>query len=181
MKPSTAIMAAMAATLALGGMTLSAEARQGRGGEGISFERLDVNGDGVLSMADAEAAMAERFATIDADGNGSISPEEFANQRETARAARAGDMVERLDTDGNGELSAEELAAGRSEARDGERGGKKMARGGGRRGNPMERLERLIERFDTDGDSALTEAEFDAAVAEMKERRGGKRGEKRGG
>lgn len=181
MKPSTAIMAAMAATLALGGMTLSADARQGRGGEGVAFERLDVNGDGVLSLADAEAAMAERFATIDTDGNGSISPEEFANQRQAAQSARAESVVESLDTDGNGELSPEELAAGRPEAREGGRDGKKMARGGGRGGNPMERLERLIERFDTDGDSALSEAEFDAAVAEMKERRGGPRGEKRGG
>ena len=144
-----------------------ADARQGRG-QDISFEQFDQNGDGVLSVADIEAARAERFAMIDADGNGSLSPEEFANQRGAARAARAGDRVEELDQNGDGLLSAEEMAS----AEPGERRGMRKGRRGG--GDPMQRLVRLIERFDTDGDSALSEAEFDTAKAHMLERHGDK-------
>ena len=182
------ILTALVASVALGGLTLTAaEARQGQQrGEGITFEHLDVNGDGVLSMADVAAHQAERFAAIDADGNGAISPEEFANQRDTARAARSQDMVERLDQNGDGQLNAEELADAGPRADGEKRGGGKGKRGGrkggGRHGNPSERLERLIEQFDIDGDAALSEAEFETAKAAMMERHGkrGKRGDRAG-
>ncbi|NKB26617.1 MAG: hypothetical protein GKR99_03215 [Rhodobacteraceae bacterium] len=174
MKTRTTILAAVAATVALGAMAPTlADARPGRG-QDITFEQLDQNGDGKLSMADVEAAFAERFATIDADGNGSLSPEEFANQRGALRAARAGDRIEELDQNGDGLLSAEEMAS----ADKGDRRGMRKGRRGG--GDPMQRLERLIERFDTDGDAALSEAEFDTAKAEMSERRGKRGGGGRG-
>lgn len=174
MKTKTITLTALAATVALGAMAPTlADARQGRG-QDISFEQFDQNGDGVLSVADIEAARAERFAMIDADGNGSLSPEEFANQRGAARAARAGDRVEELDQNGDGLLSAEEMAS----AEPGERRGMRKGRRGG--GDPMQRLVRLIERFDTDGDWALSEAEFDTAKAHMLERHGDKRGGRRG-
>jgi len=41
-------------------------------------------------------------------------------------------------------------------------------------------LERMFQRADADGDGRVTEAEFDAAMARVMERRGGDHGERRG-
>ena len=41
------------------------------------FAKMDVNSDGVISPADREARMAARFAAMDANSDGSISQDEF--------------------------------------------------------------------------------------------------------
>jgi len=45
-----------------------------------AFARADANGDGQLTLREAERypAIAERFQQLDRDQNGSLSPEEFA-------------------------------------------------------------------------------------------------------
>ena len=80
-----------------------------------------------------------------------------ATTRANDHAAR---MIEQLDTDGDGKLSAAELAT-----------------------RPMAATmsDRMFERLDTDKDGAISEAEMTAAKDRMSERRGGERGEKRGG
>ncbi|HEV7272333.1 EF-hand domain-containing protein [Pseudoxanthomonas sp.] len=60
------------------------------------LERLkaaDTNGDGVIDKAEAEAKLprlAKRFDTLDADGNGTLSPDEMraAGQKMAARRTR---------------------------------------------------------------------------------------------
>lgn len=147
------------------------------------FATLDFNGDGKLTVEDITAKRAARAAALDADKDGLISVEELVAQKmqdvQARIEARAGAQVAALDLDGDGKLSAAELAAGPALGADGPRGG----HGGMMRGEgPAGGAERMIARFDTDKDGAVSEAEFDAAKAQfasmMQERmeRGGDRG-----
>jgi len=80
------------------------------------------------------------------------------DDRAEQRAARAETMFARMDVDKSGGLSAEELEARRETSK-----GKYGKRGGGKRdrhGGPMH----LLKRADTDGDGAITRAEFDAGI-----------------
>ncbi|MDG5751826.1 hypothetical protein P8R33_11965 [Qipengyuania sp. XHP0211] len=140
------------------------------------FARMDSNSDGVLNHADRQAKMAEHFARIDADNDGEVTQAEMQAAHETRRAKRAERMAERgvertermnrrggnraermaerfaaADTDNSGGLTMAEMQA-MHEAR-GERGHR------GKRG--MNRMTRL----DTNGDQAISKAEFDAQVA----------------
>lgn len=94
------------------------------------FASIDANNDGELTQAEMEAAQAKRkeerkaarFADADADGNGTLSLEEFTPEREAAR-------FDRLDTNDDGEISAAELEA-TAQGRRG-RGGRRGPRRGG--------------------------------------------------
>ncbi|SMX33136.1 EF-hand domain-containing protein [Actibacterium lipolyticum] len=136
---------------------------QGRRGQ-MMFDQLDANSDGVLTADEFEARMKERFATLDADGNGEISAEELATgqpKRQMAdghkrgfgkgkgfgdraaptaeqRQAFAERMIEQKDQNDDGLLSVEELAAAPN--------GDAMFKG-----------------MDTDGDGSISREEFDAA------------------
>lgn len=103
------------------------------------FAKLDANGDGSLSEADKAAMVAKRFAAMDADKNGSLSQTEFV----AAHEARADKREERR-----------EKRVGRG-GPDGERGGKMGRHGGGMR---------MLARADTNGDKAVSQAEFRAAA-----------------
>jgi Ca2+-binding EF-hand superfamily protein len=91
------------------------------------------------------------FEELDADGNGSVTLEELQGAGE-ARFAQA-------DTDGDGALNRDEL----------------IARGAAR---IEARVDRMLERMDSDGDGVLTQAEMIEA-REGREGRGGRHG--RGG
>lgn len=155
----TAIVMALTATVAL------ADAR----GEGprMDFATMDTNSDGSITVEDIEALRAQRFAALDADGNGSVSREEFMEHAAGRAGDRAGKMFDRLDSDGDGALSRDAIEA--------------------RRGNGPD-AERMISRFDSDGDGALSQEEFDAAKSKMrdraemlKDRKGGHGGKRHGG
>lgn len=111
------------------------------------FERLDINSDGTLSAEDRAAAQQARFDRIDADGNGSIDPAEFAAIREQRGERRAERRAERGANAG---------------AREGMRGqrGDRMAGGQGRMGRRGQGHERMIARADSDNDGTVTQAEF---------------------
>ncbi len=168
---------ALIATGTLGAVTLSASALGGpRGGMGhggfgmgrvmqMTFEDLDADGSGQITSADLLANARARFDKADANTDGQLEAQEIQamiKQRMKARAearaeagherapdwaARAGKrvdwivgkMLKRKDTDASGALSFDEIAP-----------------------DPA-RLDRMIARFDTDGDKALSPAEFDAA------------------
>ncbi len=114
-----------------------------------SFARMDTNGDGLLNAADGEARQRARFDRIDADGNGSISFEEFAALREN-RAERRGQRAERR---------------GDRAERGERRGGERMAMRGRRGGQDGPNLAALMrQNADTDGDGSISQAEYTAAA-----------------
>ena len=153
------------------------------------WQKMDANNDGVLTQADREAMKEkraerreqrgpERFAALDADGNGEVSlaemqahhAERMAERTERRgtdakarpdRAERHAQMFARLDTDKSGGLSQAELEAGREmrKERMAERGGKRGQRDGMHGGRMMGKM------ADANGDGTITRAEFDAARA----------------
>lgn len=99
------------------------------------FAEMDADGDGKVTAPEIEAHRAARFAAADANGDGKLSVEEMANARAEQRKERFGRMIAKLDKDGDGQLSAEEMPM---------RGARMM-------------------RLDTDGDGAVSLEEMKAA------------------
>jgi hypothetical protein len=102
------------------------------------FAKMDANNDGSLNEADKAAMVKKRFAEMDADKNGAISETEFVAAHE-ARAAKRQDRREMR------------MGRGGPEGKMGHRGG----RGGGMK---------MLARADTDGDKAVSKAEFRVAA-----------------
>ena len=128
---------------------------QERGGPRMSFEQLDVDGSGEITVEDLTAMRDSRFAGVDANGDGNVTLDEF-KAAEMARAGeRAAEMFARLDVDGDGILSRDVLERGRGD----------------------ERGARMIERFDTDNSGGVSAEEFEQARLMMREH--GERGEGR--
>ena len=132
---------------------------------------------GLVVVAGAAQADNHRerpdFATLDANGDGVVTLEELQARGE-ARFAE-------MDTNGDGALSAEELTAA-ADARAADRVTRMIERfdenGDGllqqaelpERGG--DRAERMFERVDADEDGAISEEEFEAVKERFGERRG---------
>lgn len=121
---------------------------------------LIVGGLAALTLAAGGAAVAQqasqdppRVARADTDGDGRLSKSEFVDGRVARLTAQ--------DVDGDGTVSAAEMQAGREARR-------------------AEGADRAFARMDSDGNGAVTRAEFDAVRADRGERRA-ERGERRGG
>ncbi|WP_271439864.1 hypothetical protein [Pontixanthobacter luteolus] len=187
-------LALSAAALALvGGTAIAAQQNDRRGADAngdkivtlaehnahadTMFARLDADGNGIINAEDRAARKEARFARLDADGNGEVTKAEMdaaASERRAKRADRADARFARLDTDNSGGISAAEMEAAREmrserrgkrgdrmEAR-GKRGGDKMARGN--RGKRGKQGMAMLRQADTNGDKAISRAEFDAAM-----------------
>lgn len=157
------ILAASLAILAGTGVAIAQDRGFGPRGEGMTFESLDADGSGEITLEDIEALKAQRFAEFDTDGDGAVTIDEFTAHAQSRAAERATEMFARLDADGDGTLSRDVLEG-------------RMGGGPG---------ERMLTRFDTDGSGGISAEEFDAAKERFAERRGmfrdGKhRGEGRG-
>lgn len=191
----TALIALIAAS-AVGATTLTASAfggprggmeRGGFGGPGkfmeMTFADLDADKSGLITVEDLQANAKARFDEADANKDGQLDLDEMKAQakarmderlkaaEEDGRTGRRGapdaamiekrlgwmaeEMLERRDADKNGTLSLAEVSPEQA------------------------RLDRMIDRFDTDDDNAISETEFDAAQKEMWQRgkgRDGRRG-----
>lgn len=127
-----------------------AQAQGHRGGEGMTFETLDVDGSGEITIADIDALRTQRFAEADTNGDGSISEAEFVAKAQADAGERAALMFARLDADGDGTLSRDALE--------------------GRVGRGIS--DRMISRADSDGSGGVSAEEFDAALERFAEHRG---------
>ncbi|MBA4307412.1 MAG: hypothetical protein C0429_11820 [Sphingopyxis sp.] len=107
------------------------------------FAKMDANGDGTLNSADRTAMAKKHFAEMDADKNGSINESEFMAAHEARLAARRDRHVQRMDkanADAGGERRERHVG------------------GHGRSGMKM------LALADTNGDKAVTQAEFRKAA-----------------
>ena len=131
----------------------------------VAFADLDKDGNGAITEEDLLAGAEARFGEADTDGDGLVSQDELAatvqariaehsqgrhggwgNKDPEAMSARIAErMLAARDADKDGALSLEELEPGTGFAR-------------------------MIDRFDTDDDNAISEAEFDVARQEMQDR-----------
>lgn len=114
MKKTTTIAAAF---LALAGFASAAQAEEdGRradrqGPRSVAhFEAADADANGEVTFEEFAEAINNRLVNADADGDGKMTVGEIAAAIERMRAERmARRMVERFDTDGDGALTAAEI------------------------------------------------------------------------
>lgn len=157
MKRSTLAFAGLAAfALALPMAAQADTGPRGKGGAAAVLKMWGADGADQVTRAEAEAAIAARFADIDANSDGYVTQEEMQAHREAQRAemrARWAERAERADRP--------------------ERAERPQRRAGNRQADPERaeaRRERMAERaaerwaaIDTDGDGRLSLAEFTAA------------------
>jgi hypothetical protein len=125
--------------------------------------KMDSDGNGVLSKAEAVAGGDERFKKLDADGNGVIEAGD--------RAARAKQRFIEMDTDKNGSVSEAEFETA-YQAKTAEHEARRSARAEGGEGRMGRKHKRGGHHgdvgkwgmADTNGDKAISRAEFDAAT-----------------
>lgn len=135
-----------------------------------AFTELDVSGDGQITEEDLLAGAEARFAGVDTDGNGGLSAEELAasvKARIEERIAAAGDNAPaRTPSATQLETMTTRMAERLIGARDGDKDGVVSLA----ELTPDTGFGRMIDRFDTDDDNAISEAEFDAAKQEISDR-----------
>ncbi len=193
MKRSTLAYAGLAAFALALPMTSQAEpGNRGHGGPGGILKVMDADGDGQVTRAEAETAIATRFAEIDANSDGYVTQEEMQTYREAKRADMRERWASRADRPagadrpgrraGNREANPERMEARR--ARMAERAAERWAAmdtdGDGRLSLAEFTAARVqhFDRVDTNSDGVVTVDEADAAREAMKERRGQWRGKK---
>ncbi len=152
---------------------------------GSHFAGVDTDGDGAISLAEAEAGaprLAYSFAKFDTDGDGLLTREELQATRERVREERRERGEERfsgLDTDGDGVLSAAEAAAAPGLAKNFDRldadgdglltHGELQAGGKALREERRERAEQRFNGADANGDGAIDLAEAQTGMPRMAE------------
>jgi len=155
--------------------------------------RADADADGRISRDEFVQGRVARLTAVDANRDGSVSPEEMRSGMETRRNQQISARFDTADADGNGVLSREEFVSARSErgdraGRDGHRrGGEHRGPRGPRMGGPErgDRGERgpvaiadvearttaAFARLDKDGDGYVTAEERQAARGAMRQAR----------
>ena len=126
----------------------SLAAQAGPGGDRL-FEYFDTDHDGVITQAEINSQREQRFARLDANGDGALSADELERARNRRRqiAERmrtlAKSRIMQADTDHDGQMSRVEF---------------------------MNAPSPLLERADADGDGRITRAEFDTALKNLRAR-----------
>ena len=115
MKTRTKIVIGGVAAVALGAAALAHAghghwSKHGFGGPMGRYilESLDSDGDGAVTQAEVDAVRTERFARHDADGDGSLSLDEFAGLYAEATRGMMVRMFQKMDPDGDAHISTRE-------------------------------------------------------------------------
>lgn len=104
-------------------------------GPRATFEELDIDGDGQVTLIEINEHRMQRFTSADSNGDGQLSVEEMQAAAQARSNERVTKMFERHDANADGFLSEEELPK--------PRGASKM-----------------FERIDADGNGSISEQEF---------------------
>lgn len=80
-------------------------------GSGRFMHFFDTNKDDMVTMEEFNAAAAERFKKMDADGNAVISQDEFRAYRDARQQERKDSRFTRMDSNGNGTVERDEYLA----------------------------------------------------------------------
>ncbi len=164
------------------------------------FERLDQNGDGVLTSEEVPQERQRFFDLMmqrgDENQDGKLTKEEFtASLSDRGGSGRAGGgrrpfdaerMFERFDSNGDGEITPDEIpqrvqrmmqldrngdgVLTREELSQGPPGGGFGGGPGMAPGDPGARAERMFERFDTNSDGTVTKDELPDGMQQFMER-----------
>jgi Ca2+-binding EF-hand superfamily protein len=119
------------------------------------FTTADVNADGFLTIDELETAhlqqreehLADRFAELDQNGDGSISADEFATNGRNPQCQPAGHFTE-MDSNGDSLVTLEEMRAGM------------QARDAAMADRHQQMQQQKFARLDNDGDGLVSLVEF---------------------
>lgn len=128
--------------------------------------KADLNQDGQVTKAEFTQSAESRFYAIDANNDGFLSQDERKAHKAAKQESRKDKRFAKLDTNSDGFLSRDEVDAADAK----KSAGKDKLRA------------KMMEKFDTNLDGEISDAERTVMKAELAEKRGnrkGKRGEKR--
>ncbi|MEY8830717.1 EF-hand domain-containing protein [Sedimentitalea sp. XS_ASV28] len=145
MKHTGFIFAIIAGGVALTAGSAMAQKPDGMHRAPISFEQVDLDGNGEISQDEFAARHQARFNEADANGDGSLDRDELLGAAVKQVEDRVDRMIERFDANVDGVLSQDEMP----KPRDGKRTGK------------------VFDRMDKDENGSISKAEFDEAQAQM--------------
>ena len=137
MQTRTKLLAAASAAVVIGGLALAGPSLAQRGAMGMMgglgaeqlLREVDTDRDGRMTQAEIDAAVSARFARFDADGNGRLSLDEFNALWADVTRPAAVRAFQFMDPNGDASVTKAEVE---------------------------ERTGRLVQRFDRNGDGALS-------------------------
>lgn len=162
---NTGVAAVALLALVGGGVAIAQSADQApgkgpRGGRGNMMMMADTNKDGTISRAEATAAAAANFQKMDTNSDGKIDQVDHEARRAQMAERRAARMAANAANDADGEGAGADRPRGDG---DGERGGRGRGGRGGGFGGGMRMGGPGMAQVDTNGDKALSAAEFQIA------------------
>lgn len=106
--------------------------RHGKMGRYMRLKRLDADGDGSVTLDEFLKPRSDRFAALDTTADGALDASELTARMQQKSGQRQRIMMARLDADGDGQVTKEEFEKMAGHGRRGMRGGHHGHRGYGR-------------------------------------------------